>query len=73
MAAMFSAYLPPLKAAGARDQHVGAGGRAGAGVVGRDAAVDLQVDGPRPDHGAHALDLLHHRRDERLPAEARID
>jgi hypothetical protein len=36
-----------LKSGRGGDQHVGAGGRAPS-VIRRDAAVDLEVDGPRP-------------------------
>ena len=54
---MFSAYLPPLKAAEPATSTSAPAAVAGPGVVGRDAAVDLRWIGRDSDHGAHALDL----------------
>ena len=59
---------------GARDEHVGAGRGDERRGFRRDAAVDLEVDRTAlPIMRFRALDLVEHRRDEGLAAEAGVD
>ena len=57
----------------AGDEHVRAGGDDRRRRLGADAAVDRDVDVAPGDQRLHLRDLLQHRRDEALPAEAGID
>src|ERR1051325_1054832 len=58
---------------GAGDQHVGAGAGDERRSLGRDAAIDLEVDRPAADQCAQPRDFLRRPRDEGLAAEAGID
>src|SRR2546422_354870 len=66
-------WLAALEHGGAGDQHVGTGGCYFTGIIGRDAAIDFDIDGAVARERAQPRNLLARKRNEFLAAKTRID